>query len=143
LVEKACELGVATFIPLVVERTKREASAAEHARWQRLSIAASKQCLRLHSMTVAAPTPLAELLPRIRTTQTLLAVQGGAPFAGLSLDRSGGLILVGPPGDFTSAEKDALTQAGATGVGLGNLRLRTETAALSLAVVCQLMHGVE
>ena len=41
-------------------------------------------------------------------------------------------MLIGPEGDFTPAEVQALAEAGALPVGLGPNRLRTETAAMSV-----------
>jgi 16S rRNA (uracil1498-N3)-methyltransferase len=48
------------------------------------------------------------------------------------------VLLVGPEGDFTEAEKGLLRQAGAVGVSLGPNRLRVETAALVLATATSL-----
>ena len=107
-VEKCCELGVATFTPLLTERTdgrkqQRAEQSAEYQRWGRLSIAASKQCLRLHALKLAPPTPLTELLPVVRASSlTLVALQGGAPVRELlaahsGAASSGGLLVVGPP----------------------------------------------
>lgn len=42
------------------------------------------------------------------------------------------LLVVGPEGDFTAAEQAALVAAGGHLVGLGPLRLRSETAAVAL-----------
>jgi 16S rRNA (uracil1498-N3)-methyltransferase len=42
------------------------------------------------------------------------------------------LLLVGPEGDWTVQEVQALQAAGALPVGLGPQRLRVETAALAL-----------
>ena len=49
------------------------------------------------------------------------------------------LLVVGPEGDFTSQEKDLLLQAGGVAVGLGPLRLRVETAAISALANLMLM----
>lgn len=47
------------------------------------------------------------------------------------------LLIVGPEGDFTEAELAELQQAGASAVGLGQTRLRVETAAVAaLAAAC-------
>ena len=108
LVEKAAELGAASFTPLLTERAaaskqRRAEQAAEFARWGRLSIAASKQSLRLHSLRVEQPTPLAQLLPAVsRAPLALVALQGGAPLrdvltAHAEAARAGGLLIVGPP----------------------------------------------
>lgn len=147
-VEKCAELGLASFTPLLTERadSRRQQAAEESAefqRWGRLSIAASKQCLRLHALKLQRPTTLSQLLPAVRASPlTLVALQGGAPLrdvlAAHKEHTQGGLLLVGPPGDFTPAEKEQLAEAGALGVGLGELRLRTETAAFALASCCVL-----
>ncbi len=42
------------------------------------------------------------------------------------------MLVIGPEGDFTPAELDKLLAAGAFAVGLGNSRLRAETAAIAL-----------
>lgn len=147
-VEKCAELGVHTFVPLLTERcTSKQRrggeEAAEHARWVRLSAAASKQSLRVHSMCIAASTRLEDLLKDTRTRPTLVALQGGGPLRVVlgrrDELRDGGLLVVGPPGDFTDAEKQALNLAGAISVGLGDLRLRTETAAIALTAAASLL----
>jgi 16S rRNA (uracil1498-N3)-methyltransferase len=149
VVEKCAELGVQMFVPLLTERcTSKQRrggeEAAEHARWVRLSAAASKQSLRVHSMCIAASTRLEDLLQsEVGQRPTLVALQGGGPLrTALERDelRDGGLLVVGPPGDFTDAEKHSMAQAGAVSVGLGELRLRTETAAVALtAAACLLI----
>lgn len=48
------------------------------------------------------------------------------------------LLLIGPEGDWTPEEQRALVEAGTLPVGLGDLRLRTETAALALLSAAQL-----
>jgi 16S rRNA (uracil1498-N3)-methyltransferase len=148
-VEKCAELGVASFIPLLTERSaatkqQRAEQTKEWQRWERLSLAASKQCLRLHSLKVTPATPLSELLPAVCASPlALVALQGGAPLRDVlashpAAAQTGGLLIVGPPGDFSDAEKEALRHAGALGVGLGLLRLRTETAAIALSAACVL-----
>lgn len=47
-------------------------------------------------------------------------------------------LLIGPEGDFTSAEVHSLAGAGVLPVGLGNNRLRTETAAMALLAAATL-----
>lgn len=55
-------------------------------------------------------------------------------------DAKPGLLLVGPEGDFTPEELEALIAAGAKPVGLGPNRLRVETAAVAMlaaATLCE------
>lgn len=68
-------------------------------------------------------------------------VQGlGAAAAGLAGLRSG-LLVIGPEGDFTPGELEQLVSAGARPVGLGDLRLRAETAAIALLAYVRLQLG--
>jgi 16S rRNA (uracil1498-N3)-methyltransferase len=46
------------------------------------------------------------------------------------------LVLIGPEGDFTMDEIQAAIEKGFKPVSLGNTRLRTETAAITAAVIC-------
>ncbi len=60
-----------------------------------------------------------------------------APGAGSAM-QEGGMLLVGPEGDFTPEEQQQLAEAGAKPVGLGAHRLRTETAAIALLATAML-----
>jgi RsmE family RNA methyltransferase len=66
------------------------------------------------------------------TRQTSSSGAGGQGFTGA------GVLLVGPEGDWTPDELRALCAAGARPVGLGSLRLRTETAAVALLSAVQM-----
>ena len=68
---------------------------------------------------------------------------GGGEGAGMIGRTGGGVLLVGPEGDFTDEEVEALIRAGAKPVGLGPLRLRVETAAVSLVACVAVMHPGE
>jgi 16S rRNA (uracil1498-N3)-methyltransferase len=68
---------------------------------------------------------------------------GGGEGAGSVRRTGGGVLLVGPEGDFTDEEVEALIRAGAKPVGLGPLRLRVETAAVSLVACVAVMHPGE
>ncbi len=50
-----------------------------------------------------------------------------------------GMIIVGPEGDFTNAEKQQMLEAGALAAGLGPLRLRVETAAIAALATLMLL----
>ena len=82
--------------------------------------ASLKACLPIMAQT--APVFVAALTPAARPLRAALAAFAGPPpLAGW---------FVGPEGDFTAQELDALVQAGALPVSLGPQVLRAETACL-------------
>ena len=64
LVEKASELGVTRFFPLVMERSvaRPDEGGTKLERWRRVAVESLKQCKRSHLMEVAAPVTPEEWL---------------------------------------------------------------------------------
>lgn len=129
--EKAVELGVTRFVPLMTERTE-----ARRVRLERLcahAVAAMKQSLRAHLPVVSAPVPLDALLgagavllhEEAPLTDALPAILAD-PLAPLTL-------LVGPEGGFSDGEISRARASGTRVASLGPVRLRAETAALVAA----------
>jgi len=73
-----------------------------------------------------------------RAQELLNSLQGHKD--GLSIQKPRqGVLIIGPEGDFTLEELDIMVTAGVQGVGLGPLRLRTETAAIAMLSYARLM----
>ena len=141
------------------ERRRRSSSSSpspRSSRWRRLADAAGKQCLRPHALRIERAASVEELAGRIRRASpasclALVAAEGAPPVAGVLLrEREKGsreekielaYLIVGPEGDFTPRELEALVEAGAVPVGLGGNRLRVETAAEALLAVAGAMLG--
>ncbi|CAN1302642.1 Ribosomal RNA small subunit methyltransferase E [Linum perenne] len=129
------ELGAHSVTPLL---TQRSPSISENRvdRLQRVVLAATKQCQRLHEMILNPPLTVDELLPLVSKTKlSFLATAEATPLVSAiaSLrNESGGLIIVGPEGDFTEEELNKVIKAGAVSVGLGPFRLRVETATIAI-----------
>ncbi|CAH9116611.1 unnamed protein product [Cuscuta epithymum] len=64
LVEKCTELGAHSITPLLTERSS-SLSENRVERLLRVSLAASKQCQRLHEMSFNPPIKVAQLLPHV------------------------------------------------------------------------------
>ncbi|VFQ68400.1 unnamed protein product [Cuscuta campestris] len=135
LVEKCTELGAHSITPLLTERSPL-VSGNRVERLLRVSLAAAKQCQRLHKMNFNPPMKVTELLPHVKTSAlSFIALAEAMPiFSALNSRRkeSTGLLIVGPEGDFTEEERKMIVEAGATAVGLGPQRLRVETATVAL-----------
>ena len=133
LVEKTTEIGVASIVPLLTERT-----IGQHARvdrWQKLALAAMKQSgrsvlptvhnvRRFREFITAPPEGELRLLPDEHHHEPLLID---------ILHRNGvssAVICIGPEGGFTDEEIVLAKTSGFTAVSLGPRRLRTETAAI-------------
>ena len=130
------------------------AASGRAARWQRVAAAATEQSLRVHAIHLcdAATTADVALLAQHGDAAVLVAAQGGRPVIaaaqeclhpgehtcvdtssqGYDAAGTGPLVLaIGPEGDFTQQELAMLTGAGTQLVGLGEQRLRSETAAIA------------
>ena len=108
---------------------------------------------RAHALRISEPVAVARLAERVAAAPlALVAAAGGPPVRRVleGFEASGALaaadapgappalLLVGPEGDFTPAELGALAAAGGTLVGLGERRLRVETAAMALLAAAML-----
>ena len=141
VVQKAVELGVAEIVPLVTSRTVVRIEAGEgerkRAKWQRIALEACKQCGQNHLPRIAPPETLGNWLAD-RAAGDLSLVASLAPDARLfrevlraaSAVPAAVTVLVGPEGDFSPEEEQAAREAGFSPVGLGDIVLRVETAAL-------------
>jgi len=139
MIEKLCELGVDEIRPLLTERTDAPWSAAALRRWRKIAAQALKVNRRLWLTRVAEPVPL----------DSLGADTDGVPPAGKLFLECGGdrsaarnwelpaLALIGPPGDFSSGEKESLRRRGFRGIAINDCILRTETAALAIAAIIE------
>ncbi len=143
LAEKACELGVARFVPVVTARTVVDRLNLERLRAH--MVEAAEQCGRTALPALVDAVPLAALLGAWEPGRTLVFADetGGAPLASaLASVRAPVAILIGPEGGFTPDERAvvrALPQAVA--VSLGPRILRADTAAVAAIAVWQALVG--
>jgi 16S rRNA (uracil1498-N3)-methyltransferase len=131
VVTKLTELGVDRILLVRAERSvvRRDGERAGRAleRLLRLSRAAATQCRRLH-------------LPEVAEADVADLLRSGAPLAdfdGRPPSRADRILLVGPEGGWSEAER-ALADSGGGRVHLAEHVLRAETAAIAAGVVLTL-----
>lgn len=150
VIEKATELGVTGFIPLLTRHSEvRPGVGGEKSeRWRRLTLAAAKQSRRPWLPEILPPLPLEALPgrfpgarlwvahPESAETEMRQSVEQKAYSDEVSGETGRGvdLLLTGPEGGWHPDELTDLAARGARFVHLGDARLRAETAALSLLV---------
>jgi 16S rRNA (uracil1498-N3)-methyltransferase len=135
LVEKVTELGVKQIIPLKCERVIPQHAKTD--RWQKLALAAMKQCGRSYLPGVQLLTSLDELLETSHEFQLKIVFHKDIQPAQsinelLDIHKlKSVIILIGPEGGFSDAEIEKAISNGFKAITLGQRRLRTETAAIA------------
>lgn len=133
VVEAGTALGVTRLVPMRTERTQRESYRPE--RWDRLAAEAAKQSGRGWIPPAEPVRDLADLLGKGPEGPLVVLHPEGERLLteeAAALPREGPFTLVvGPEGDLTPAEREALQGAGGTFCSLGLRRPRTEVAALA------------
>lgn len=136
LVEKATELGAATFFPLYSERVqgRLEGPRADRKRehWQAVAQAACEQCGRNRVPEVQPLQSLRSFLAAPPACQRWLLSPGAAARASHPSPGQTAVLLSGPEGGFSDDEVQAARAAGFAAVSLGPRVLRAETAPLAL-----------
>lgn len=133
--EKATEIGVTEFIPLLCERTEKQ-----HFKWE-----------RVNNILVAAMLQSQQYwLPKLHEATAFKKAVTGSNYAGKFIahcideekhelisgrDETSNQVLIGPEGDFTEAEIAFALSNQFTPVTLGKTRLRTETAGVVAATL--------
>lgn len=133
LVQRCTELGVAEFRFFRGEHSVRDVKASP--KWARWAVESCKQTGRvwIPGITDAVYGSLAEVVREDELTITgLLGKETEALRDVVSGDRDINLVI-GPEGDFSEGEMQALMDAGAHAVSLGDAVYRTEVAGALLA----------
>jgi 16S rRNA (uracil1498-N3)-methyltransferase len=145
LVEKSCEIGVTTLVPLLTARTVVKPAKGEvRNRWKRIALAASKQCGRHDMMGVAPPQKLLDALLGVPKDALILipwekemevSVRQAVAGARRQPSPSHVYLFIGPEGGWEAQEVVLAVRHGAIAVRLGPTLLRSETAGLVSAAL--------
>lgn len=150
VVEKACEIGVARIVPIGTRRSivKAGVSGREKiARWNRIALAAAKQCGRSDVLQVETPRDLADafrgllpselsLIPYEKENERTIR-EGCQGFHGTGIN-----LFIGPEGGWDPGEIELALAHRVLPVRLGPTLLRTETAGLVAATLVLREFGI-
>ena len=143
MAEKACELGVARFVPVLTRRTVVDRPNTDRLRAH--TVEAAEQCGRTALPEVAEPVRLDALLRDWPAERALFFAdeQGGAPASEAMRARPGpAAILIGPEGGFDDAERERVrTLPQAVALTLGPRILRADTAAAAAVALWMAAAG--
>jgi 16S rRNA (uracil1498-N3)-methyltransferase len=145
LVEKATELGVSAFLPVITRHTQVERFNLDRLRAHARE--AAEQSERLTLPRIAEPQPLDRLIADWPAGRRLVLCDesGAAPPIAAALAGLGPgplAVMVGPEGGFAESELDGLRKLSfVCPVGLGPRVLRSDTAALVGLAVVQALAG--
>ncbi|HPI19057.1 MAG TPA: RsmE family RNA methyltransferase [Candidatus Kapabacteria bacterium] len=134
--EKAVELGITDFFPLITKNTQKD--SVKNERLAAKAIAAISQSQRAMLPIIHNPIQINELVEQFtHFSKVYIADITGKPLENNKNSESS-IAIIGPEGGFTDDELDLLkSQENSTLFSLGNKRLRAETAAIvSLGLLC-------
>ncbi len=144
--QKAVELGVTRFVPIVAQRSVVKLSDSRAQRrqehWRGIAIAACEQSGRNRVPDIEQPMSIREFLAADRGGAKYVLTANGDPAVLSRLPGARAVaVLIGPEGGLTQAEQDTARAAGFKALRLGPRVLRTETAAIAALTLFQYWWG--
>jgi len=133
MIQKATELGVTKFIPIIFNRTIVRKINKE--RLEKIIIEAAEQSNRIHIPSVEKPQDLKNFLSKNKRKIDLIFTDLNSENKKLDIKKLINkpiCIIIGPEGDFSESEKEEiLTFEGVKQIKINENILRSETAAIS------------
>lgn len=152
IIQKAVELGVKRFVPLLTEfgTVKLSADRVEKRlrHWEAVIISASEQCGRNCLMELSSPLKYSTFLSSLNTNDSsclLLSPEGDETLSTLLSQSTAPLqdiiLLIGSEGGFSPSEIQEAKAHQCITLAFGKRILRTETAALAIVSALQSRFG--
>lgn len=148
IIQKSVELGVSSIQPLLTQNTISRAEQLEKKKlkWQRTAIEACKQCGQNFVPEVKEPLYFKEWISSgvdLRANLQIVAAldSRALPIKEIVKKSEGehhtASLLIGPEGDFSDEEYNALYDAGFSFASIGEIVLKVETASIFCISVLQ------
>lgn len=137
VIQKATELGVRNFVPIIADRSEKTGFDIERA--HKIIVEAAEQCGRADIPTIREPITIATAIAEYASEIPLMICERGEDRIDITnLDAVA--VLVGPEGGWSENERQLFKEAGLAHISLGEFVLRAETA--SIAAVTKVMINV-
>lgn len=135
MIEKLVETGTQIITPVVTAHSERKKLNID--RYRKKVVSSATQSLKYHFPTLNDPVSVNMLLSKAAEPNILIAHynDGNKHLSEAIADQKDTLILIGPEGDFSTAELEQFAKKNYQFVNLSQHRLRTETAAIAASVI--------
>jgi len=136
LLQKVCELGITRIVPYMPARgaLRKLPSAAKLQRWNKIVREAIRQSERLWCPVIEEIKDFSQTIARDADIKIVAHPSGGRLEDIVPKDKTKTVFLiVGPEGDFSPGELQALSEHGFAALSLSDGVLRTETAAICVS----------
>lgn len=134
VLQKAVELGATSIRPILTQHTEFKPNPKKQERWSKIVLNAAQQCEVRWLPQLLPLERLEGIVPTLGDYDLVLVgslYESALPFREVPMAGKKRIaLLIGPEGDFSREEVDAVVAAGAVPVSFGDRILRTETAAI-------------
>ena len=132
-IQKATELGVTSFHPLITERSELKIKMTRNRslRWNLIARGACEQCGENWLPIIEDPIELDRWAANIESKIKIVLCPSADNKISDFKYKDSVSLAIGPEGDFSDYEVDSLTEKGFIPVSIGKRILRSETAAIS------------
>jgi 16S rRNA (uracil1498-N3)-methyltransferase len=135
LIENLSEVGVDEIRPVIFSRTDVEYKQKNVDKWEKLAIMSLKVNGKLWPSRIFPPRSFKDFIDFSRGVENKITMdlEGERDF---SVNKKPPfLVVIGPPGDFTSGERKTLVESGFRSIRINDCILRSEVAALSVSAI--------
>jgi 16S rRNA (uracil1498-N3)-methyltransferase len=142
VIQKAVELGVTKFIPIITKRTDVKLKDADKKleRWRKIILESSKQCGRAMLMEVTETVELNKFIQSQNGAKILFTERNGKSFSSIKSNQNL-TAVIGSEGGWEDSEIELAQQNGFQIITLGGRILRAETAVIAISALLQNHFG--
>ncbi len=127
VLQKATELGVSHFVPLICDRTEKTGFDSERA--EKIVIEAAEQCERTDIPRIREPLTPQTLIKELEGKVIIYVAEKSEKSISKNFEKAA--ILIGPEGGWSDGEKSFFKSKNLAHFSLSEFTLRAETAAVA------------